>query len=82
MNAAREAAMNGQSGNAARMTNAASGNLTKANEQLNNASMRARALGLNNVANHLKNAANKVKQVKLVESMRSISNAVKALNTQ
>ena len=81
INGANAALMNGQPGNATRMANAANGNLSTANAQLNTAANQARNLGLNQVATYLKAAANKVKKAKMAEALKHTSNAVKAMNT-
>jgi len=81
LNAAQQAAVSGQPGNASKLVNAAANNAAKANVQLNNAANTAQGLGLNKVAANLKNAAKKIKQAKLVDALNHTANAVKAMNS-
>jgi hypothetical protein len=81
LNAANNAAQNGQPGNVNRSLNAATNTLATANAQLNNAARQANTLGLNNASRSLKAAANKVKEAKLIEALKHTANAVHQMKT-
>lgn len=79
MAGAQNAAMMGQAGNATRLANAAANNLATANGQLKAAAQQAANLGLKTSAKELNNAANSVRQAKIIEALKKTAKAVKAM---